>query len=121
MLKITSYPTKAWVLQPSFKPVEVEIVKSAYAHSYPGYHSTARGKFYGEAKLFCPPGMCASTSTGSASIGIVSPRSVSRYSRRGAWLSRQHCVCDLERVRMHLCKTTPFMSTLVTNCECCCG
>lgn len=52
MLKITSYPTTAWVLQPSFKPVKVELVKREFAHSYPEYHATVTGKGYHENKLF---------------------------------------------------------------------
>lgn len=38
------YPYKAWVLQPSFKPVEVTLVKSAYTHSYTDWDETDKGK-----------------------------------------------------------------------------
>lgn len=52
MLKITEYPTTAWVLQPSFKPVKVELVKRKFSLSSPEYHATVTGKPYNENDLF---------------------------------------------------------------------
>ncbi len=51
MLKITEYPTTAWVLQPGFKPVEVVLVKRGYDYSYPDWHVTAKGTGYHSDKL----------------------------------------------------------------------
>lgn len=43
-----TYPYKAWTLQPSYKPVEVEIVKPSYPHSaiYADWDDTQSGKSY---------------------------------------------------------------------------
>jgi hypothetical protein len=38
------YPYNAWMLQPSFKPVEVRVVKRAYLHSYHEYDELESGK-----------------------------------------------------------------------------
>ena len=42
-----TYPFKAWVLQPSFKPVEIEIV----GHYSGNWHQSSTGKTYLEAHL----------------------------------------------------------------------
>lgn len=38
------YPRQAWMLQPSFKPVEVTVVKRPYPHSYPDLDELSTGK-----------------------------------------------------------------------------
>lgn len=42
--KKRTYPYQAWMLQPSFKPVEVTITKCAYAHSYSDWDELSTGR-----------------------------------------------------------------------------
>lgn len=42
--KKRKYPYQAWMLQPSFKPVEVTVTESAYAHSYTDWDVLSTGK-----------------------------------------------------------------------------
>jgi len=51
MIKIETYPTSAWILQPSFKPIAVEMVKRKYDHGYPDWHAAVSGKAYHESNL----------------------------------------------------------------------
>jgi len=47
-----TYPYKAWVLQPSFKPVEVELTQKSYPWSSTDYgDETAKGKSYRTSEL----------------------------------------------------------------------
>lgn len=43
-----TYPYKAWTLQPSFKPIEVELTAPAWPNStvYPDWDTTTKGKHY---------------------------------------------------------------------------
>lgn len=53
MSEAKEFPFKAWVLMPSFKPVEVEIVSSYKAWSNTGpYYENAKGKVYRNSELF---------------------------------------------------------------------
>ena len=47
-----TYPFKAWVLMPSFKPVEVEIVSEYRSWNKEVYHQTAKQKTYTGSDLF---------------------------------------------------------------------
>lgn len=47
-----TYPYKAWVLQPSFKPVEVELVGRYASYSIDYGDQTASGKSYPLKELF---------------------------------------------------------------------
>ena len=53
MSEAQKFPFKVWVLMPSFKPVEVEIVSSynAWGNSEP-YYENAKGKVYPKGELF---------------------------------------------------------------------
>ena len=53
-MKKRKYPRQAWVLQPSFKPKEITIVKRAYGYSstYSGYDEADTGKTYHTVNLF---------------------------------------------------------------------
>lgn len=48
-----SYPYKAWVLMPSFKPAEVELVKKYESYSFLDYGDlTATGKCYQRGEIY---------------------------------------------------------------------
>jgi len=51
MVEITEYPATAWVLQPSFKPVEVTLTRRLHEHGYQGWHATAKGQPHHQDKL----------------------------------------------------------------------
>ncbi len=41
-----TYPYTAWVIQPSGKPVEVELVERAFDHYHPDWDRASSGKSY---------------------------------------------------------------------------
>lgn len=47
-----TYPRQAWVLMPSFKPVEITLEKLASASGYKGYESSEKGKIYHISDLY---------------------------------------------------------------------
>lgn len=49
MPKKRQYPFKAWTLQPSFKPVEIELVHDSW---YAEHHTTSKGQLKHEANIF---------------------------------------------------------------------
>jgi len=50
-MNITTYPTTAWRLLPSFKPAEVTLVRRQFDHSYPEWHATGKGPSYHSNRL----------------------------------------------------------------------
>lgn len=63
-----TYPYKAWVLQPSGKPKEVELVGRMYDYSYPDWDESNTGKGYHVGDLH--PTREAAISAGLAALDV---------------------------------------------------
>lgn len=50
-MKVSQYPVKVWVLQPSFKPKEVELTRHYTTYQKMEYHQSSTGKTYHDGEI----------------------------------------------------------------------